>query len=82
MNALHPRQVDHQAAFDDGSSRDIVPAAANGEFQAETARKLDSVDDVRDAAALGDQRRPFVHHAVVDTPRRVVARVGRLQQQA
>ena len=82
VNTLHPRQVDHQAAFYDGSSRNIVPPAANREFQAEAASKLDSVDDVRGPAALGDQRRPFVHHAVVDTPRGVVARVARLEQQA
>jgi hypothetical protein len=82
MNTLHPREVDHQAAVHNGASRDIVPAAANRNFQAKAASKLDGVDDVRDPAALRDQRRPFVHHAVVHPPCGIVAGVGRLKQHA
>jgi hypothetical protein len=82
VDALHPRQVDHQAAVYYGASRNIVPAASNRDFQAKAASKPDGVDDVRDPAALRDQRRPFVHHAVVDTPGGIVVRIARLEQQA
>ena len=81
VNTLHPRQVDHQAAFDHGAPRDIVPAAANRDFQPRPRASLTASTTSATPAALGDQSRPFVHHAVVDTPRVIVARIVGLEQQ-
>ena len=56
VNALHRRQIDHQAAVDRRPAGDVVAAAAHRDLEAERARQLDGVDDVGDAAAAGDQR--------------------------
>jgi methanogenic corrinoid protein MtbC1 len=41
-----------------------------------------TINDISNAAALGDQCRPFVHHSVVDASRLVVARLTRPEQAA
>ena len=80
MNALHRRQVDHDAPVDRRASRDVVAAAPHRNLQAELSRQRDGVGDVGGAAAASDQGRTLVDEAVVHTAHAVVVDVGRLKQ--
>ncbi len=80
MDALHGREVDHQAGVDRGLPGDVVAAAAHGDLQVQRARQLHGVGHVRRAAAARDQRRPLVHESVVDASRLVEAGVGGLKE--
>ena len=80
VDAFHQRQVEHQPAINGGASRHIVTAAPHRDFQVQRARQMHRLDDIGDAAAARDQRRPLVHQAVVDFPGFLVARIGRLQE--
>jgi hypothetical protein len=59
-----------------------VPPATNGDFQSEIASDVDRIDDIGNSTAAGDERRLLVHHAVVDSPGFVIARLVRPQQLA
>ena len=69
VNALHRRQIDHQALVDRRPARDVVTAAAHRHFEAERAGQLHGIDDVGDAVTAGDERRTLVDQPVVHTRR-------------
>jgi hypothetical protein len=76
-DAGHWRQVDHHAAVDRRQPGHIVTAAADGDFELLLAGETDRIDDVGDAAAAGDQRRPLVDQAVVHLPRVLITGIAR-----
>ena len=80
MNSLHWRQVEHHAAIDRSSARNVVTAATNRDFEAELAGEIDGIHDVGDAAAAGDQRRALVDEAVMHLPCNLVPGICRLQE--
>jgi hypothetical protein len=82
VNALHRREVDHQAVIDGGAAGDVVPAAADGDLQAERARELHGVDDVGRPVAARDEGRPPVDEPVVHAAGVVVTDVVPLQELA
>ena len=63
---LHRRQVDHHAAVADGTSGDVVAAAAHRDRQAALVGEADRLDDVGRAGAPHDDARPPVDHRVPD----------------
>src|SRR5438477_12220 len=70
-DALHGRQVDHQATVAHAVAGRTVAAAADGQGQAVVARKVNRADDVGGTSATYDQRRVAVDHAVPDHARRI-----------
>ena len=70
VHVLHERQVDHQALVDGRPPADVVPAAAYRDLETAVARETHGKRDVGAAAALGDQRGPLVHQAVVNVAAR------------
>ena len=60
----------------------IVPAAADRDLDAGGAREVDPGDHVCDVAALDDEGRPYIDHAVVDGAGRVVVGVTRPHQRS
>ena len=82
MDPSHSRHVDHQPALRDCATRDVVPAAADGDLEAARAGEPDRVGDVHRATAARDERGPAVDQAVVDSACLLVAVVARLQDGA
>ena len=72
-DALHPREVDHEAPVADAEARAVVAAAAHRQEQLLLAGEVHAGDHVRHVDAPGDQRGLLVDHAVVDLAGRVVA---------
>ena len=60
----HHAQVDHQSVIDQGAARDVVAAAANGQFQAMVARKVDRGQHISRAGAAHDRGRALVDHRI------------------
>ena len=77
LDALHQRQVDHQAVIADGIARDVVPAPSDRDEQTILAPELDGLDDIFRRRAAGDKRGPAVNSGVPDLANLVVARVAR-----
>ncbi|HWC27071.1 MAG TPA: hypothetical protein VG474_10860 [Solirubrobacteraceae bacterium] len=71
-HAAHRRQVDDQAAVDDGGAGDVVSAAADGERQVVLGGEGDRGGDVAGVGAAGDERGALVDHAVPDAARGLV----------
>ena len=46
LDALHRREVDHEAAVGDGIARDVVSAPSNRDEQVLRAAELDGLDDI------------------------------------
>ena len=82
VDALHPRQVDHQATIPRRVSRDVVTATAHRDLDPSTARKVNRIDDIGGSKAAGDQPRPFVDQSIVDPSRVLVPGISRKQQPA
>jgi hypothetical protein len=57
-----------------------VSPATNGDFQSEIASDFDRIDDIGNSTASSDECWLLVHHAVVDSPRLIIARITRPQQ--
>ena len=76
-NAIHGRQVDHEAAITHGVASHAVAAPADRHEQVVGTRKIDGSDHVRYACAAGNQRRALVDHCVVDLAGLIVAFVAR-----
>ncbi len=74
-DALHRREVDHEAALAGAKAGAVVAAAADGEQQAMVAGEADGGDDIARVGTAGDQRRPLVDHGVEDRASLVVARI-------
>ena len=74
MDALHRRQIDHDAVVDRRSSGDIVAPASHRDLKAEFSAERQGIDDVGDAVAARDQRRPLVDETVMDASGIVIAR--------
>jgi hypothetical protein len=81
-DALHRREVDHDAAVVGREPGDAVRAAAHGDDELLAARELDGAHDVGDARAAHDERRAPVVRTVPDRARLVVARVAGRDQLA
>jgi hypothetical protein len=81
-DALHGRQVDHEATVAHGAAGDVVAAAPHGHEHVVLAREAHGGQDVGDAGAARDERRAPVDHGVVDGAGRVVAGVAGPQQAA
>jgi hypothetical protein len=79
MDALHERQVDHDAAVRHRPPRDVMPAAPDGDLQVAVAGQRDGIDDVGGATAAGDNCRPPVDQPVVDPPSLIVPGVARCE---
>jgi hypothetical protein len=77
LDALHQREVDHEAVVADGIARDVVPAPSDRDEQVVLARELDGLDDIFRRRAARDQRGSAVDHGIPDLAHRVVARVAR-----
>ena len=82
VNALHRRQIDHQALIDRGPPRDIVTPAAHRHLEAERAGQVHGIDNVGDAMTGRNRGRTLVDQAVVHPAAVVVPGVGRPQQLA
>ncbi len=82
VNALHRRQIDHQAVIDRCPACDIVTAAADRHLEAERVRHSHSVDDIGHAMAAGDGGRTPVDQPVVYSATVVVCVIRRSQQLA
>jgi hypothetical protein len=50
-----------------------VTAATNGDFEAVVAAKGDGADNIGDISTLGNERRPFVNHPIIQSPRPVIS---------
>src|SRR5579883_1993371 len=79
-DALHGRQVDHQAAVAHGAAGDVVAAATDGDRQLQGPREGNGLDHVSDPGAAGDEGRSLVDHAVPDLSRCIVALVSRAEE--
>ena len=77
LDALHQREVQHDAVVDGGEAGDRVAAAADGQRQSLAAGEVDRADHVGDPGAPGDHRRTAVVGAVPDAAVAVVVRVPR-----
>ena len=75
-DALHARQVEHQAAVTDGLAGDVMPTAPYRDEQVVLACELHRGDDIGRAGAAGDQRRPVVDQRVPDGAGLVVAGIA------
>ena len=80
VNALHERQVDHQAVVDRGATRDVVAASPDGDLELLIARQLHGISDVGQTAAAGDERRPLVDESVMDLPGFVITCLAREEE--
>jgi hypothetical protein len=76
-NALHRREVDHEAFIADSISRDVMPAPADRDEHAFLARELNGLDHIFRPRAAGDERGPAVDHGVPDLAHFAVGRVTR-----
>ena len=82
-DALHRREVDHQAAVGDGASRPRCGRRRGRRSRGSCSRaELDGVDDVGGGVAAGDERRALVDQPVVDPAGLLVARLARSEQRA
>jgi hypothetical protein len=82
VDALHRREIDHQAVINRGASTDVVTAAAYGDFEVQRTGELDGLRDVGGAPASRDDLGPLVDQPVVNLTRVVVPGIRRLQQLA
>jgi hypothetical protein len=80
MDTLHRRQVDHHPAVEGCSPCHVMTASADRDFEVERAGQAYSVGNIGEATAAGNHCRSLVHQAVVDSPRVLVARIGRLEE--
>jgi hypothetical protein len=80
--ALHAREVDHEAALTDRMTSDAMAPAADRDEQVVGAGELDGRDDVGHSGAADDERRAPVDHAVPDFAGGLVAGVHGTQQLA
>ena len=60
------RKIDDKAVVAEGTAAHIVSAAADSGQQTVCASEVDSVDDVGDAGAAGDELRPLVNARIPD----------------
>src|SRR4051794_561702 len=72
LDALHPGYVDDQSVIDDGCTRNVVAAGADGRIKVVIGREEYRAADVLDAAATQDGMRAPVDHAVPDSARSLV----------
>jgi hypothetical protein len=79
-DALHRREVDHQAAVGDRQASDAMAAAANGHLNILLAGKIHRVHHIGDGPAPGDERGALVDKAVVHPTGFLVHRVGGVDQ--
>lgn len=77
LDALHQREVDHEAIVADGIARNVVPAPSDRDEQVVLAPKFDGLHDIFRRRAAGDQCGPAVYHGVPDLSYFVVVRVAR-----
>ena len=82
VDPLHQRKVDHQPAVDGGMPRDVVPAASDRDLEIERPRHLDGIANISNTPAACYQRGTLVDESVMNAPRILVIRVGRLEQPA
>ena len=78
-DAVHRREVEHEAVVDAAEAGAVVAAAADGELEPLAAAEVDRGADVGDVAAADDQRRVLVDHRVVEPARLVVVRAAGLE---
>ena len=71
--------ADHDPVVDRSPPGDVVPAAADGNFQVEATCQVHGVDYIGHSAASCDQRRPFVDKAVVNPAGVLVTGIVRQQ---
>ncbi len=76
-DALHPREVEHDAAVDGRVAGRRVAAPANRQLRSGLPRMLHDRDHVDGSLHPGDRSRAAVEHAVPDAPRLVVRRIAR-----
>src|SRR5262245_33196842 len=79
-DALHPGQVNHQAAITHAVTRDVVATAAYRHQQTVGAGEVDGVDHVGDASAAGNERRPLVDIGIPHLTGLIVALVAGTEQ--
>jgi hypothetical protein len=75
LDALHRREVDHQAAVGDGQAGDVVTAAAHGNLCGLLAAHRHGVGHVGDGAAPRDEPGALVDQAVLHPADLLVSRV-------
>ena len=68
VNALHRRQIDHQAVIHCCPARHIVAAAAHGYFEPEVATEFHCVHHIGRAGTAGDHGGMLVDQSIVDAP--------------
>ena len=56
LDALHQREVDHEAVVTDGIARDVVPAPSDRDEQVVLASELDGLDHIVWRRATGNER--------------------------
>jgi len=81
-DALHPRQVNHEAALTHRVASDVVAPATHGHQQVVSTGEVHRVDDVRHARTPRKQRRFPVDHAIPDLAGVLIASLPRTQQRA
>src|SRR5919204_1703536 len=79
MDAVHRREIDHEAAVVHGIARDVVASTFDRHEQVVLTCEVHCVDDICGAAAPSDQRRSPVDQPVPDPPRFLVPEVLRCQ---
>jgi hypothetical protein len=75
LDALHRREVDHQAAVGDGQAGDVVTAAAHRNLGGQLAAHRHGVGHVGHRAAAGDEPGALVDQAVLHPADLLVSRV-------
>jgi hypothetical protein len=63
-DALHGREVDHQAAIADGVTRDVMTATANGNQESVGSSKIDGMNHISSTSATGNERGTLIDHGV------------------
>jgi hypothetical protein len=82
VDPFHQREVDHQAAFGDCFSGDVVPAASDRQLEPGVPGGIDGVNHISGVEAPCDERWPLVDQAVVNFASDLVAGVVRSEQEA
>ena len=79
-DALHRRQVDHEAVVAHGIAGDVVARAFDRDQQVVRGREANRLLHLRRRGAARDQARPAIDHRIPDGPRLVIAGRRRCQQ--
>jgi len=82
LDPPHCREVDHEAVVTDAVAGGVVPASPNGDLQLMGAGKVERGRDVSGDDATYDDRGPSIDEGVEAPARRVVPRIGSIEDLA